>query len=91
MARGRGADSPGEKEPSDIAIRARLRTLIDGGIIPPTVPRRMWVGKCHTAHTCIACGVMIELGESEFEWTNDVGVVFFLHGRCTELYREFRQ
>jgi ribosomal protein L24E len=90
MARGRRADSPGENKPSDATIKARLRSLIDGGVLPPTVPNGMRSSVCRTAHTCIACGVMIELGEPEYEWTNDAVVVLFFHRWCMKLYRDFQ-
>lgn len=90
MARGRRADSPGENKPSDAAIKARLRSLIDGGVLPPTLPSQMWAATCASAHTCIACGGMIEVGKPEYEWTNDAVLVLFFHQRCMELYRDFQ-
>ena len=50
----------------------------------------MWAATCASAHTCIACGGMIEVGKPEYEWTNDAVLVLFFHQRCMELYRDFQ-
>jgi hypothetical protein len=70
-----------------LLIQARLRVLIAVGSLPPTMPRRMFVGRCLETHSCVACGVDIHTHEHEFEWTNPAGLVAYFHRHCAEIYR----
>ena len=74
------ADSPD-------SIRTRLLDLIDGGVLPAVAPRRMFVGRCLETHLCTACGLDIEKGAQEFEWTNPADLILFFHWRCADIYR----
>jgi hypothetical protein len=72
----------------DVAsIRARLRTLIEGGVLPALAPSPMWAGVCRESRTCIACGRAIKVDEVEMEWTGPAEVTVVFHGRCVYLYR----
>ena len=72
--------------PEDAAIRSRLRTLIDGGVLPAEVSRG-WLGPCLSQHPCIACQDDILLQETEFEWESAAGRPVFFHRRCLDLWR----
>jgi hypothetical protein len=71
--------------PEDAAVRSRLRSLIDAGLLPSAVPRG-WIGPCLKQHQCIACEDDIHLQETEFELESAKGAVFF-HRRCLDLWR----
>ena len=77
------ADSPA-------SIRTRLFGLIDGGVLPAVMPRRMFVGQCLETHLCVACGMDIKAGAQEFEWTNPADLILFFHRQCAEIYRSLR-
>ena len=68
-------------------IEQRLRTLIESGVLPSPIPKRMFVGPCREDHPCTACGQAIRMGEQEFEWTNTGNLAFYFHRRCVEIYR----
>jgi len=65
----------------------RLRTLIECGVLPATMPRRMFAGQCLEDHSCIACDLTIHLGEQELEWTNPADLILYFHRGCLEIYR----
>src|SRR4029453_817025 len=68
-------------------VRRRLLRLIDGGVLPAVMPRRLFVGQCLETHPCTACGMDIEADAQESQWTNPAGLILFFHQRCTEGYR----
>jgi hypothetical protein len=72
---------------SEAAIRAQLRGLIERGVLPAVMPRRRFVGQCLETHPCMACGMDIEMGAREYEWTNPANLIVFFHLRCGEIYR----
>lgn len=67
-------------------VRSRLRGLMDAGVIPAVLPRRLFIGPCLEDHECTACGVDIHKGEQEFDWTNPSNRVLYFHRRCVEIY-----
>jgi hypothetical protein len=71
----------------DERIQEHLRSLIARGMLPATMPRRLFVGKCLVAHLCTACEQMIEVGDPEFEWTNPADLILYFHRQCVEIYR----
>jgi hypothetical protein len=72
---------------SPVSVRAHLYDLVDAGFLPAVMPRRMFVGPCRETHPCTACGLDIETGAQEFEWTNPADLALFFHRRCAEIYR----
>lgn len=72
---------------SPASIRTRLLALVADGVIPAVIPRRLFIGQCLETHPCTACGVDIETGAQEYEWTNPANVILFFHRRCGEIYR----
>jgi hypothetical protein len=64
----------------------RLLGLIDRGVLPAVMPRRMFIGQCLETHPCTACGMDIETGAQEFEWTNPANLMVYFHRRCAEVY-----
>jgi hypothetical protein len=71
---------------SPASIRTRLLDLIDRGVLPVVMPRRLFVGQCLETHPCTACGMDIETGAREYEWTNPANLMVFFHLRCAEIY-----
>jgi hypothetical protein len=72
---------------SPASIRTRLLDLIDDGAMPAVMPRRMFIGPCRETHPCTACGMDIEKGAQEFEWTNAANLILFFHQGCAAIYR----
>lgn len=72
--------------PEDAAVRSRLRSLIDSGVLPAEVPSG-WVGPCLEQHQCLACQDEIPLQEIEFEWESAEGQAVFFHRRCFDVWR----
>jgi hypothetical protein len=77
-----------DERPPDDVIRARLRSLIDNGVLPRAESRRLWAGPSRDGHSCIGCGLSIARGETEFELTTVAGVPVFLHRHCVELWTQ---
>jgi hypothetical protein len=79
----------GGQDPADCpaSIRTRLLGLIHRGLLPVVIPRRMFIGPCRETHPCTACGMDIETGAQEFDWTNAGNLTLFFHRRCAEIYR----
>jgi hypothetical protein len=77
-----------DERPPDVVIRARLRALIEGDVLPRAGPQRLWAGPSRDGHSCIACELSIAHGETEFELTTVAGVVVFLHRHCVELWAQ---
>jgi len=73
--------------PDETAVRSRLRSFIDTGVLPAEAPSQMWAGTCFQQHRCIVCGTTIDLGEPELEWENPVGLPLFFHRRCVDVWR----
>jgi len=90
MGRAGGTGSAGDKS-SDLEIQAYLRTLIEGGVLPPSAPARMRAGWYSESYGCTACGVMISVGDIQYEWTNPTATVLHFHAHCVDLYRRFRE
>ena len=67
--------------------RKHLRILIERGVLPATIPRRMFVGQCLESHFCTACERLIHVGDREVEWTNPANLVLYFHSPCVEIYR----
>ena len=77
----------GDPLPEEMLIQARLRRLIQGGVLPADVPSLMWFGPCLEAnHQCAACDGLIHHHDTEFEWEHPDGPRFF-HRRCVEVWR----
>ena len=74
----------GESRPSDAVVLERLRSLVASRALPLTRPTRVWAGPCHEAHTCIACGTIIGVGETEFDLVLASAQEVFFHPRCLE-------
>jgi ferredoxin len=70
----------------EASIRERLRTVIEEGVLPRVRPNRVWAGACREAHSCAACGVTIDVGETEYDLVIAAGVKLFLHPRCMKLW-----
>jgi hypothetical protein len=77
-----------DERPPDDVIRARLRELIEGGVLPRAKSQRLWAGPSRDGHSCIACELSIARGDTEFELTTVAGVVVFLHRHCVELWTQ---
>jgi hypothetical protein len=82
------AGASGDPPPDESAVRSRLRSFIDTGVLPAEAPEQMWSGTCFQAHRCIVCGSNVEIGEPEFEWENPAGLPLFFHRRCVGLWKE---
>lgn len=77
-------------EVSIASIRARLHGLIDAGVLPTVMPRRVFIGPCRETHLCTTCGADIQKGAQEFEWTNPANLILFFHRRCADIYRTLK-
>jgi hypothetical protein len=77
-----------DERPPDDVIRARLRALVEDGVLPRGESRRLWAGPSRDGHSCLACELSIACGETEFELTTVAGVVVFLHRHCVELWTQ---
>jgi hypothetical protein len=75
-----------DERPPDDVIRARLRALIEGGVLPRAGSQRLWAGPSRDGHACIACELSIAHGQIEFELTTLAGGLVFLHRHCVELW-----
>jgi hypothetical protein len=78
----------GDPVSDEVAARARLQTLIEGGELPRSRPRQLWSGPCPKRHDCTICGTSIEVGDVELEITLPADVVIFVHRRCFNLWTE---
>lgn len=88
LDRGRPPISGGAPDPvSERAIRTRLRTLIDTGVLTPARLGCLWEWTCRQRHPCSGCGLAITPGDLEVEISTH-GVVLFLHHRCLELWAQ---
>ena len=66
------------------ASEARRRLRPGGG---QQASRRLILARHKWADTGTACGIDIETGAQEFEWTDPGGLIVFFHRRCAEIYR----
>jgi hypothetical protein len=77
-----------DERPPDDVIRARLRALTDGGVLPPPRSQRLWAGPSLDGHSCVGCEQSIARGDIEFELTTLTGALVFLHRHCAELWAQ---
>ncbi|MGH6691011.1 MAG: hypothetical protein ACREF4_10070 [Gammaproteobacteria bacterium] len=64
----------------EATIRARIRTMVETGVLPCDEPEKTWAGKGGGIH-CAACGELIALTEVEFE-VDVKGTTLRLHRLC---------
>jgi len=84
-----GGGSDGRDIPvSESAIRAQLRRLVDGGILPRDASKAVEAGRSQGRRRCTACGVHFQPGDIEYETITDQMVSLVLHRRCIELWTE---
>ena len=76
----------GTSRPCEAAVLERLRSLVASRVLPLTRPTRVWAGPCREAHTCIACGSIIGVGETEFDLVVASAQKVFFHPRCLNLW-----
>jgi hypothetical protein len=71
----------------EAGIRARLRSLIDEGVLPRAEPRQAWSWTSPGSRRCTACGLSVVKGELEYELTTAAapGILRF-HLQCFRLY-----
>jgi hypothetical protein len=87
-----GGGSDGRDIPvSESAIRAQIRRLIEGGILPRGEPKAVDAGRSQGRRRCTGCSVHFQPGDIEYEITTDRMVSLVLHRRCIELWRELVQ
>jgi hypothetical protein len=77
-----GGDLPGD----ETKVRARLRALMNTGVLPRVQPNRVWIGPCQVTHPCAACDESIGPGETELEASPPAAGPIFLHRRCWNLW-----
>jgi hypothetical protein len=70
----------------EAAIRARIRTMVETGVLPCDEPQLTWAGKSGGTH-CAACGQQISPPEFEFE-VDVAGTTLRLHQLCHQLWLE---
>jgi hypothetical protein len=71
----------------EIALRLRVRQLVESGEVPCEEPGKTWAGHGTGTH-CAACGKPITPSEIEFEAELASGVTLRLHRRCHDMWRE---
>ena len=64
-------------------VRARLRTLMQGGLLQRVAAKR--IAARPGAHSCVACTAPITKGETEYE-VQGMAVLLYFHCRCLELW-----
>ena len=70
----------------EAAIRARIRTMVETGVLPCDEPEKTWAGKGEGKY-CAACGQRIS--QTEFEFEVDVaGTTLRLHRLCHQFWLE---
>jgi hypothetical protein len=70
----------------EAAIRTRIRTMVETGVLPCDEPEKTWAGKSAGKH-CVACGELISLTEVEFE-VDIAGTTLRLHWLCHQFWWE---
>ena len=70
-----------------IALRLRLRRLVESGEVPCDEPDKTWAGRGTGTH-CAACGEPITATEIEFEAELPSGLTLRLHRLCHAVWRE---
>jgi hypothetical protein len=73
---------------SESAIRAQLRRLVEGGILPRGAPKAVGSGRSQGRGRCTGCGVHFQRGDIEYAIITDQLVSLALHSRCIELWTE---
>jgi hypothetical protein len=71
----------------DLAIRLRVRQLIETGEVPCDEAGTVWAGRGSGTH-CAACGRPITASEIEFEAELPSGLILRLHRLCHDVWRE---
>jgi hypothetical protein len=70
-----------------IALRLRVRQLLESGKVPCDEPDKTWAGRGTGTH-CAVCGEPITPAEVEFEAELPTGITLRLHRLCHEVWRE---
>jgi hypothetical protein len=73
---------------SEAAIRAQLRGLLEGGILPRGAPKAVDAGPSQGQRRCTACGVLFRPGDIEYRIFTDQMASLVFHRRCIELWTE---
>jgi hypothetical protein len=76
---------------SEAAIRAQLRGLLEGGILPRGAPKTVVAGQSEGRRRCTGCSVHFQRGDVEYEIITDQIVSLVLHRRCIELWTQLVQ
>ena len=71
----------------EIALRVRVRQLVETGEVPCEEPGKTWAGHGSGTH-CAACGELIKPTEIEFEADLPSGLTLRLHRLCHDVWRE---
>jgi hypothetical protein len=71
----------------EIALRLRVRQLVESGEVPCEEPGKTWAGRGSGTH-CAACGELISAADIEFEAELRSGVVLRMHRVCHDVWRE---
>jgi hypothetical protein len=71
----------------EIALRVRVRQLVETGEVPCEEPGKTWAGRGSGTH-CAACGEPIRPTDIEFEADLPSGLTLRLHRLCHDVWRE---
>jgi hypothetical protein len=71
----------------EVAIRARIRELLETKTLPCDEPRATWAGN-GGGQRCVACTNAIAPTEIEFEVDLASGLTLRLHRRCHDIWRQ---
>jgi hypothetical protein len=72
---------------SPIGLRRRIREMIAGGLLPPLIDRRSWIGQGH-GDPCLLCEQLI----TKAHWEHEVEIAplgeIRTHGVCFRIWVE---
>jgi hypothetical protein len=83
------ADLP--TDDAEAPICARLRRLIDEGVLPRAELKQVWARVSPGAGSCTGCGDAFTAGEPEYEFRSARAVILLLHRHCFVLYARMLQ